>query len=218
MTWACNRARGGVQSVLTLSNDPGLSATVKTLVAALDSARDGNARILEAAYRDRCATLGVKPAPVTATPKEIEYALMVPRRLFKVYSPEAQKRQAQGPGQAQAQTPQRPAAPEGPAGEAQPAAGQRAGGRGRQQGLPGLSSSEIANFIDGSRSILDIYNAVRAECGNLITGNNDVKFAYLLSPDAPDVELDAVVASIQNMEKAGTIEMVKKAPPKKAGK
>jgi hypothetical protein len=184
VAWAYNRARGSVESVLTLAKDGDVAASVKTLAGTLDLARDANSKMLEAAYRDRSAALGLKPAPTTLTAKETEYSLMVPRRLFKVYSPEAQKRQAQG-----------------------------GGGRGRQQGLPGLASSEIANFIDGSRSVLDIYNAVRAECGNLVTGNSEVKFAYLLSPDAPDVELDAVVTTIQGMEKAGTIEIVKKAAP-----
>jgi hypothetical protein len=76
----------------------------------------------------------------------------------------------------------------------------------------------VANFIDGSRTILDIYNAVRAECGNLVTGNNDMKFAYMLSPDAPDVELEAVVTTLQNLEKADTIEIIKKAPEPPAKK
>jgi len=207
VTWACNRARGGVESVLTLAKDDSLAATVKTLVGTLDAARDANVKMLEGIYKDRCAALGIKPAPVTPTPQETELSLMVPRRLFKVYSPEAQKRQPQA---------QRPAAPPAAAAAAQPAPAQRPAGRGRQQGLPGLASSEIANFIDGSRSVLDIYNAVRAECGNLVTGDSDAKFAYLLSPDAPDVNLDAVVTTIQNLEKAGTIEIVKKAI--KAGK
>ena len=48
----------------------------------------------------------------------------------------------------------------------------------------------MTNFIDGKRSVLDIYNAVRAECGNLVVGSDDTKFAYVLSPDAPDVDLD----------------------------
>ncbi len=213
---AYTRAKGGVESVLSLSNDAGVAATVKTLTASLAAARDANARLLEAVYRDRCAALGVKPAPISFTDKEREYSLLVPRRLFKVYSPEAQKRQGSG---AQGQRGEQPAA----AGESQPAEGQPpaqrgAGGRRRQPGLPGLASSEVANFIDGSRTILDIYNAVRAECGNLATGNSDMKFAYILSTDAEDVELEAVATTIRNLEKAGTIEIVKKAPPPAAKK
>ncbi len=81
-----------------------------------------------------------------------------------------------------------------------------------------MASSEVANFIDGSRSVLDIYNAVRAECGNLVTGDADSKFAYLLSADAPDVDFDAVATTIENMARAGTVEIVKKAPARKGGK
>jgi aminopeptidase YwaD len=190
VTAAYNRARGGVESVLTLASDPGLTATVRTLVATLDVARDANAKMLEGIYKERCTAIGIKPLPPALTPKETELSLMVPRRLFKVYSPDAQKQQAQGGG----------------------------GRGGRAQGLPGLAANEIGNFIDGSRSVLDIYNAVRAECGNLVTGNNDMKFAYVLSPEAADVDLDAVVTTIQNMEKAGAIEIVKKAPPPVKGK
>ncbi len=168
--------------------------------------------MLEAVYRDRCNGLGVKPVPVSLTDQEREYSLLVPRRSFKVYSPDAQKRQeAAGQGQRGGQAARATAG----RGETPPPEGQqpaqRGGGRGRQPGLPGLSSAEVANFIDGSRSILDIYNAVRAECGNLVTGNSDMKFAYVLSPDAPDVELPAVVTTLRTLEKAGTVEIVKKA-------
>ncbi len=85
-------------------------------------------------------------------------------------------------------------------------------------GLPGLSASEVRNFIDGRRTVLDIYRAVRAECGNLVIGDNALKFAYVLSPDAPDVDLNAVVTLLRNMETAGTIEIVKVAPKPVPGK
>jgi aminopeptidase YwaD len=217
---AHSRARGGVESVLTLSNDAAVAASIKTLVTALDAARDANARLLEVAYKDRCATLGVTPAALALTDKEREYSLMVPRRLFKVYSEEAQKRQAAGGGRAgapQGQPPAGtpPAAGRGGAGQV-PATGGPPGGGGRGRGaagLPGLASSEVQNFIDGKRSILDIYNAVRAECGNLVIGQDDMKFAYVLSPDAPDVDLEAVANAIQNLERQGTVEIVKVTPP-----
>jgi hypothetical protein len=75
-----------------------------------------------------------------------------------------------------------------------------------------MASTEVTNFIDGTRSILDIYNAVRAECGNLVVGSNDTKFAYVLSPNAPDVDLDLVYAALDTLQKSGTIEIVKAAP------
>ncbi len=66
--------------------------------------------------------------------------------------------------------------------------------------------------------MLDIYNAVRAECGNLVIGNNDTKYAYLLSPDAPDVDLDLVYAALETLQKNGTIEITKLEPKPVAGK
>ena len=202
---AANRAKGGVASVQALTKDAGVSGTVKRLSVMLDAARDTNVKLLEAWYTERAAALGVKPLPPSLTDKEREYSQLIPRRLFKVYSEEARTR--------------RPAA-----------GGGGGGGRGGQRGaaatpgtpvprrLPGLASSEIANFIDGTRSVLDIYNAVRAECGNLVVGSNDTKYAYLLSPDAPDVDIDLVWAALETMQKNGTIEITKLEPKPVPGK
>jgi hypothetical protein len=157
---------------------------VRRLVGTLDASRDANAKLLEGLYLERAASLGVKPSPIVLTDKEREYSRLVPRRLFGVYSEEAKKRQTQGGGR-----------------------GQRGAG-GDQRRLPGLASSEVTGFIDGKRSILDIYNAVRSECGNLVVGNNDTKFAYLISSEAPDVDLDLVYAAIETLRKNGAIEIV----------
>ncbi len=70
----------------------------------------------------------------------------------------------------------------------------------------------MTNAIDGTRSVLDIYNLVRAECGNLVVGNDDTKFGYVLSADAPDVDLDLVYAALETLQKNGTIEFVKSPP------
>ncbi|MFB3853717.1 MAG: M28 family peptidase [Vicinamibacterales bacterium] len=198
VTWAFNRARGGVEAVLRLSAAPEVASQVKMLTSVLEGVRDANLRALEAAYREKCAALGTAPVPIALTAEEREQSQLIPRRLFAVYSAEAQKRSSQagrgaGPGGRGA----------GPAEAAQAAAA-------RPPRMPGLASSEVANFIDGKRSILDIYNAVRAECGNLIVGNNEMKFAYVLSPDVPDIELAQVVAAIKALEASGTIEIVKK--------
>jgi len=232
VTGAFNRAKGGVESVLTLSRDPGVAAGLKPLVAALESARDANSKMLEAAYRDRCAAIGATPAPITLTDKEREYAQMVPRRLFKIYSEEAQKRNQAGgrgrgagggtggAGAAAAQAGQAQGRGQAPAQAGQPAAAAgsgRGGGRGGGSGLPGLSSSEINIAIDGKRSILEIYQLVRAECGNLVTGSNEMKFAYVLSPDAPDVDLEAVANAILNLERSGVVE-IRKLPGTGPGK
>jgi hypothetical protein len=203
VTGAGNRAKGAVASVQALARDAVVAATVKRLTGTLDAARDANVKLLESWYADKAAALGVKPVPMSPTDKEREYSLLVPRRLFKVYSEEAPARQASGGARG------------------------GGGGRGGQRGapgtpaprrLPGMASAEVANFIDGTRSVLDIYNAVRAECGNLVIGNNDTKFAYLLSPDAPDVDLDLVYAALETLQKNGVIEIVKVEPKPLAGK
>jgi aminopeptidase YwaD len=216
---AYNRARGGVESVLTLSKDERVAAGLPPLIATLEAARDANSRMIEAAYRDRCATTGATPAVLALTDKEKEYSLMVPRRLFKIYSEEAQKRnqggRGRGAGSGRGQGEPAGAAAVPPPDQPAPPAGGRGGGGGRGgvPGLPGLSSSEINIAINGTRSILDIYNLVRAECGNLVIGNNEFKFAYVLSPDAPDVTLEAVATFIQNLEKSGVVEIKKLPPP-----
>jgi hypothetical protein len=124
--------------------------------------------------------------------------------LFEIYSLEAQRRQKSGRGRGAGTGGQEAGAEESAQGRGQ---GQGGGGRGRVPGLPGLSSSEINIAIDGKRSILDIYNLVRAECGNVVMGNAEQKFAYVLSPDAPDVTLEAVANAILNLEKTGVVEI-----------
>jgi aminopeptidase YwaD len=190
---AFNRSRAGVESVQPLApGDAETAATVKRVTTALEQARDTNARLLEAAYAERAAALKVKTVPVAPTDKEREASLLLPRRLFKVYSAEAQQRQT---GQGQGGGRGGPGGPGGPGGGSMP------------RRLPGIASAEVANFVDGRRTALDIYEAVRAECGNLIVGREDTKFAYLLSQDAPDVDFDLVMETLRALEKSGTIEI-----------
>ena len=179
------RAKGGVESVRTLAQSPEVEAAIRTLVAGLESGRDVAARRLDSVYRDQCAALGVKPAPLALTDKEREYARMIPRRKFKVYSEEAQKQSQGGRG--------------APAPKADPGT--------PAPRLAGFGNTSVNYFIDGKRSILDIYNAVRAECGNLQVGSTESKFAYVLGPDYPDVDLEAVANAIRNLERSGVVEI-----------
>jgi hypothetical protein len=181
VTGAFNRARGGVESVLALSSDPAVKAAVSRLVTGLEAVRDAQAKKLDAAYQERCQALGVKPAAVAPTPAEIEAAGLVPRKLFKFYTEDYRTRAEQLPKLI-------PAAPR----------------------VAGLAASEVPAFIDGTRSLLDIYHAVRAEYGNVTTSSNDFKFAYVVTPDTPDIELEAVSGYIRAMEKAGLVEVLKK--------
>jgi hypothetical protein len=221
---AFGRARAGVESVRSLSRAPEVESLVKTLSGGLEANRKAASAMVEAVYRDVCADLGVKPAAIALTDKEREYAQLVPRRKFRVYSPEAQKlgqgqRGGQPPAQppAQAQPPVPPAKPAAaagapPAAPAKPAAGAPQAGAppGGQRGGMGFASTSTNYFIDGQRTILDIYNAVRAECGNLQVGSNEGKFAYVLGPEYPDVDIEAVANIIRNLEKQGVVEILKK--------
>jgi hypothetical protein len=68
--------------------------------------------------------------------------------------------------------------------------------------------TEIPWFVDGERSIAEIWRLVRAEYGNVTTSMDEWKFAYVVTPQAQDVELADVVAYIRAMEKAGMVEIV----------
>jgi len=211
ITGAFNRAKGAVESVLTLARTPEVEAGVKALTLSLAANRETALKRLETVYLDRCAALKVKPAAAVLTEKEREYGRMIPRRLFKVYSEEAQKRSQGQRGAAgpPAKTPPAGAAPAGAPAKAALSGPDAGMGRGM-----GFVNTSVNYFIDGKRSILDIYNGVRAECGNLQVGSSDSKYAYVLGPEYPDVSLETVVAIIQNLEKSGTIEILRP----KAGK
>jgi aminopeptidase YwaD len=176
---AFNRARGGVESVLTLSDDAEVRSLVAMLAANQEAVRDLQARKLQALYAVRCSELGVRPQSVPPTEKEKAYAQMVPRKLFKFYSEDYRARAAK----VTALLPK-----EGPR-------------------LTGLAASEAGAFIDGRRSILDIYHAVRAEYGNVTTSSNEYKFAYVVTPETNDIDIEAVAAQILAMQQAGLVEI-----------
>ena len=73
--------------------------------------------------------------------------------------------------------------------------------------LPRLASTEIPWFVNGERSITEIWRLVRAEYGNVTTSSDSWKFAYVLTPETPDVRLEDVSAYIQAMEEAGLVEI-----------
>lgn len=186
ITGAFNRARGGVESVLSLSADASVKTAVQRLVAGLETVRDVEAKKLDAAYEERCQALGVKPQTVPPTPAETEATDLVPRRLFKFYTDDYRTRAEQ----VAKFLPEKPR-------------------------VTGLAASEVPAFIDGARSLLDISNAVRAEYGNVTTSSHDFKFAYIVTPETPDIELEAVTGYIRAMEKAGLVEIVRKPPTPK---
>jgi aminopeptidase YwaD len=173
---AANRGRGGVESVLRLSDDPTVREVVATLTAGLEKTREGQAARLEAVYRARCVELGIRPQRVTPTARERELDRLVPRRAHPFYSEQYRQASARLSG----------LLPRGLA-------------------LPRLASSEIPNMVDGRRSILEIYRAVRAEYGNVTTSNGEWKFAYVITPGTADVDLETVAAYIDAMAEAGMV-------------
>ena len=188
------RGKGAVESVTRLSNDAGVAATAAALVAGLESVRAAHAAMLDAVFKEQAAAVGIAAPDRSAAAREQELALLVPRKKFKTFSAEAQKltgRAGQGGGRG------------GAAGAGAP--GGRGGGA-----LSGLAASEVAGFIDGRRSILDIYHAVRAEYGHVNTSSNEFKFAYVVSPDYPDIDMEAVYNTVQNLVAGGTVEVGKK--------
>jgi hypothetical protein len=204
---ALQRAKGAVESVRTLASSPDLENTLRMLTSSLNSSRDIASKRMEAVYRDQCAALGIQPATIALSEKEREYARMVPKRRYKVYSEQAQQ-------QSQAQQGARGAAPATAPTTA--AAGGRQGGVPQGGGAPatavprltGFASTSVNYFIDGKRSILEIYNLVRAECGNLQVGGTDAKFAYVLGAEYPDVDLEAVANAIRTLERNGVVEII----------
>jgi hypothetical protein len=169
---------------------------VAMLVGNLDQIRRAASQRLDAVYRDRCLALKVKPTVPALSDPEKAYARMFPRRKFKVYSAEAQKLSSGGRPAEPRTKPQEPQAK--PAASPSPVTARPFG----------FVQTSTQYFIDGRRSILEIYRLVRAECGNVQVGSQDGKYAYVLGLEYPDVELETVATIIKNMERTGTVEIL----------
>jgi hypothetical protein len=199
------RAKGSIEAALTLGRTPEAEAMVAMLVGNLDQIRRAASQRLDAVYRDRCLALKVKPTVPALSDPEKAYARMFPRRKFKVYSAEAQKLSSGGRPAEPRTKPQEPQAK--PAASPSPVTARPFG----------FVQTSTQYFIDGRRSILEIYRLVRAECGNVQVGSQDGKYAYVLGLEYPDVELETVATIIKNMERTGTVEILE-APGGKAPK
>jgi hypothetical protein len=129
-------------------------------------------------YADRCRELGVRPQRIALTQQEREYSRLVPRLKYKFYSEEYR-------------------AASGDVEQYVPA----------NLRMRGLAETEVPWSIDGTRSILDIYNLVRAEYGNVTTNSTEWKFAYVVTRETEDVDIEAVAAMIRAMEQVGLVEI-----------
>jgi len=219
---AYQRGRGGIESVLKVASDPSVGVTVKTLVTSLEAVRAAEAAKLDAVFKERAVAAGVPAVLPAPNARAQELSRLVPKKKFGAFSAEAQKLSAAGgrsgpstgSGQGGRGAGAAPGAATGGRGAGGPSTGSGQGG-----GLSGLASFEVSGFIDGTRSILEIYNLVRAEYGHVTTGNGAFKFAWVVGLEYPDIEMDAVATAIMNMEKAGSVEITKVAPvPAKARK
>jgi aminopeptidase YwaD len=176
---AFRRGEGSVASVADLATGPEVDDLVAGLTGSLEVSRDAQLRRLEAVYQRRARELGVAPRVLEPTEEEQRYERMVPERRFNFYTDEHRE----------------------------------ASERLREvlvpmPSLPRLAASEIPWFVNGERSISEIWRLVRAEYGNVTTSSDEWKFAYVVTPDTPDVELADVVRYVRAMEQAGMVEIV----------
>lgn len=176
---AFRRGVGSVESVKDLSGAPEVEGLVATLSESLETSRDAQLRRLESVYQGRARALGVPPRTLEPTEEEQRYEGMVPQRRFNFYTEEHRDASAR----------LRDLLPPMP-------------------GLPRMAAGEIPWFVDGERSITEIWRLVRAEYGNVTTSTDEWKFAYVVSPETPDVELADVAGYLRAMEQAGMVEMV----------
>lgn len=176
------KTRGNLMSVTDISDAEEVGAMLDELAASLESSRDNHKSRLTDAYRTRCAVLELEPREVAAAEEEELFGRQVPRRLYPVYSEEYKTRSEK-------------------IRENMPK---------RSPSMPYLARFEIPILIDGQRSIRDIYRIVRAEFAFVDSSSDEAKYAYVITPNAPDVALQSVVDYITAMEKAGLITIEEK--------
>ena len=164
-----------------LSDAPEVASLVASLTESLGVARDAQYAKLEGIYRARARELGVPPTALSPSSWEQELDRVVPRKRCPRYSEEYRV-----------------------------ALDRFDGIRPRGGGLPRLASSEIGWFVDGKRSVAEIWRLVRAEYGNVTTSSDPWKFAYVVTPETTDISLEAVAAYLRAMEEAGIVEMVER--------
>ena len=176
---AFQRGRGSVASVTDLSSASQVNSLVESLSANLEVIRGAQWEKLQGIYAARCQELGVRPQPLEETGEERRYDRLVPRKLHNYYTEEYRAATSRS--------------------------GQflNVGVR-----MPRLATSEIANFVNGERSITEIWRLVRAEYGNVTTSSHEWKYAYVVTPETADVRLADVAAYVEAMEQAGMVEFV----------
>ncbi len=174
------RGKGTIESVLDISQDEKVLNMVSDLTENLEKGFEAQSSYLEIVYRNLCREGGEKQKKITLTNQEKDLSKLIPEQILKKLSAEYRENSSKIMSFA---------------------------GKGRE--LARLERMEVTNFINGKRSVLDIYNAVRAEYGNVTTASTPAKFAYNVTPETHDVEIDAVYDYILAMVKAGLIRFIK---------
>ena len=178
---AFRRASGAVASVTDLDASAPVRELVEVLTENLENVRDVNYQRLAAAYHARCAQLGVDPMEPREDPEVAQYENLIPVRTHNVYTEEYSNAQGR----------LREFLPDG-------------------LQLPWLATTEIQWFVNGERSVAEIWRLVRAEYGNVTTSSHEWKFAYVVTPETTDIALEDVVAFLEAMEEAGMVEILER--------
>jgi hypothetical protein len=176
------RARGNTTSVTEISSADDVVSLLDQLTASLETSRENHAARLLNLYRMRCTALEVEAREPELTEEEELFQHKVPRKLYPVYSGDYKTRNENVEKNIPKKSPR----------------------------MPRLARSEIPILIDGERSVLDIYRIVRAEYGFVNPASDESKYAYVITPDAPDVQLQSVIDYVTAMEKAGLVEIQEK--------
>ncbi len=173
------KGKGNMMSVTDLSDTEDVKALLTQLTTSLESSRENHAARLKNIYKTRCKILDVEPQEIRITEQEELFSHKVPHKLYPVYSEDYKSKSTDVNKHIPKKSPV----------------------------MPRLARSEIPILIDGNRTILDIYRIVRAEHAFLNTSSDEFKYAYVITPDSPDVQLQSVIDYITAMEKAGLVEI-----------
>jgi hypothetical protein len=90
-----NRAKGTIESVLTLSSDETVKKLVSSFIQNLTKVRDANREQLKTAYERKCEKLNIKSNPIALTAEETELSLLIPKKKFKYFTQEYRSRNGQ---------------------------------------------------------------------------------------------------------------------------
>ncbi|MFC2166428.1 M28 family peptidase [Acidobacteriota bacterium] len=173
------RGKGNMMSVTDISDADEVAALLTQLTASLESSQDNHTERLRNLYKARCTSLKVEPEEIQITEQEELSNHRVPTKLYPVYSEDYKSKNTDVNKHIPKKSPV----------------------------MPRLARSEIPILIDGHRTILDIYRIVRAEHAFVNTSSDEFKYAYVITPDSPDLQLQSVIDYIAAMEKAGLVEI-----------